>query len=240
MIKGLVIAIDGPAASGKSTTARRVARHFGYTYVDSGAMYRAATLAVLREGIDPGDRALVEESVNRHSIRLESAEGGAVRVLLDDADVSHDIRTHDVTANVSTISAYPGVRTALVRLQREMGGSGGVVMDGRDIGTAVFPHADLKVFMIADLHARAIRRFDELNAIGEPERSVTSIQTQLSERDRLDSTRAQSPLEMADDAVLLDTSNLTIDQQVAEVIRMAEEILRSGRAGDGGAAEVQS
>ena len=218
----LVIAIDGPAASGKSTTARRVAERLGYMYIDTGAMYRAATLAVLRAGIDPNDRHEVEELASRTSIRLERNPDGMLRTLLDGEDVSAAIRGHEVTEHVSAVSSYPRVREHLVELQQRMGESGGVVLDGRDIGTVVFPDADVKVFMVADLRARAERRHAELSSDGS-KTDIGGLEADLRRRDHLDSTRALSPLTKADDAIEIDTSYMSIDDQVEKVIDLAEQ-----------------
>lgn len=222
----LIIAIDGPAASGKSTTARLVADRLGYIYIDTGAMYRAVTLAVLRAGIPPADEAAVTELAARIRVELERVDGDCC-VRLDGEDVSAAIRTPEVTAHVSQVSAYPGVRERMVVLQRNAATAGGVVMDGRDIGTVVFPHADLKIFMVADLHARAARRGAELVNMGR-DGELQVLAAQLSERDRLDSERGVSPLRKADDAVEIDTSALTIEEQVERVVGMAREILDLG------------
>lgn len=221
--KQLVIAIDGPAASGKSTTARIVAQRLGYTYIDTGAMYRAATLAVLRSGADPHDRSVVEQLAAGLSIRLERLPDASLKVYLDDEDVSTEIRLPEVTALVSLVSSYPGVRVPIVDQQKRMGQKGGVVLDGRDIGTVVFPDADVKVFMVADIRARAERRRDELQKMG-TDVSVEGLATDLAERDRFDSTRETSPLTCADDAIKIDTSSLSIEQQVERVLEIVEEV----------------
>lgn len=217
-----MIAIDGPAASGKSTTARRVAERLGYMYIDTGAMYRAATLAVLRAGIDPDDRHEVEELASRTTIRLERNPDGMLRTLLDGEDVSTAIRSYDVTEHVSAVSSYPRVREHLVELQQRMGETGGVVLDGRDIGTVVFPDADVKVFMVADLRARAERRHAELSS-DESKTDIGGLEADLRRRDHLDSTRALSPLTKADDAIEIDTSYMSIDDQVEKVLDLAEQ-----------------
>jgi cytidylate kinase len=224
----LVVAIDGPAASGKSTTARNVARRLGYTYIDTGAMYRAATLAVLRAGIDPNDRAAVEHLACRTSIRLVRRDDGSLRTLLDGEDVSSAIRSPEVTASVSAVSSYPRVREHLVALQQRMGEEGGVVLDGRDIGTVVFPDADVKVFMVADLRARAERRQAELTTQG-TDIDIDGLQADLERRDRLDSTRQLSPLMRAPDAVEIDTSTMSIDEQVERVLELVRERLEQRR-----------
>ncbi len=213
----LIIAIDGPAASGKSTTARLVAERLGYTYIDTGAMYRAVTLAVLRAGIDPADRERVERLAAEIDIHMERSDDGTLHTFLDAEDVSLAIRSPEVTAEVSQVSAFAGVRRRLVEMQKRIGACGGVVIDGRDIGTVVFPDADVKVFMIADLAARAVRRQAELQQMGR-DATVDGLISSLRERDRLDSTREASPLTKAPDAVELDTSKVTIDEQVDFVL----------------------
>jgi cytidylate kinase len=221
--KRLVIAIDGPAASGKSTTARKVAEKMGYLYVDTGAMYRAVTLEVLRKGVDPGNEEEVGKVVRSVSLTVEAGRDG-VQVFLNGVDVTRDIRMPEVTRNVSAVSRVREVRQYLVRLQRELGAQGGVVLEGRDIGTVVFPGADLKIFMIADLDERSRRRADELRSQGmdADERKVAG---ELRKRDLLDSTRAESPLTKPGEALEVDTSALTIDQQVDLVVKKARELL---------------
>lgn len=215
----LVIAIDGPAASGKSTTAKLVARKLGYVYIDTGAMYRAVTLAALRAGIDPEDQSRVEELASDLSIRFRPVDDGSLRTFLNGEDVTAEIRHPEVTGAVSTVSAWPGVRRAMVELQRQMSREGGVVMDGRDIGTVVFPDAEVKVFMVADIDARAVRRQEDLVGLGK-ELPVETVASDLERRDRLDSSRDQSPLRKAEDAVLIDTSDLTIPEQVEIVLEL--------------------
>ena len=222
----LVIAIDGPAASGKSTTAQKVAKRLGYTYIDTGAMYRAVTLATLEAGIDPDDSVAVEQLAAMLSIEFQSnPRDGSLCTLLDDRDVSREIRSPEVTAAVSRVSSYPGVRERLVELQQSMGRKGGVVLDGRDIGTVVFPDADLKIFMVADLHARAERRHAELRSRG-TDQLLDDLVTELAERDRFDSSRDLSPMRKAADAVEIDTSGLSIDDQVELVLRLAGERMK--------------
>ncbi len=227
MHNALVIAIDGPAASGKSTTARRVAQQLGYVYVDSGAMYRAATLAVLRDGVSPDDRPGVETCVASHTIALRSDSRSSVIVLLDGDDVTSQIRSAAVTAAVSLVSSYAGVRSRMVTVQQQLGTHGGVVMDGRDIGTVVFPDADLKIFMVADLAARAQRRHVELARAGVLPETEDETRRQIAARDAFDSSRSESPLKRAHDAVVLDTSNLSIDEQVARVVELARQRMES-------------
>jgi cytidylate kinase len=224
----LTVAIDGPAASGKSTTARLVARRLGYLHIDSGAMYRAVTLKVLRKGVDPSDAEGVGAIAASTHVELVPGEPSA-RVLLDGEDVSESIRQQEVTAAVSAVSLVGAVRQALVHEQRAMGRYGGVVMDGRDIGTVVFPDADLKIFMVAGITERALRRQRELRAAGS-EVALETLARDIEERDRKDEARALSPLRRADDAVLVDTSVLSIDEQVAFVVRKAEEMLATRAA----------
>jgi len=212
----LVIAIDGPAASGKSTTARLVAEELGYVHVDTGAMYRAVTLKVLRAGIDPADRAGIGRLLETTHVALRR-EGPETRVLLDGEDVTAPIRTPDVTRAVSMVSSHRSVRQAMVREQRRMGSEGGIVLEGRDIGTVVFPDADLKFFMVAGIEARARRRGEELRSRGiTPD--LKSLAEEIGERDRLDSTRKESPLRKAGDAIEIDTSEMTIEEQVRAVL----------------------
>lgn len=221
--KKIVIAIDGPAASGKSTTAKLVAERLGYLHIDTGAMYRAITLKVLEEKIplDAIDRiqALAEKS----NIRLER-RGKEHRVFLDERDVTVAIRSPKVTQHVSLLSSYHTVRSVMVREQRRMAEVVGVVLEGRDIGTVVLPNADLKIFMIADVGERARRRKKELEiaGVGADEQS---LREEIEERDRKDSTRDVSPLRRAPDAIILDTSHLTIDQQVDFIVQRATEII---------------
>ena len=218
----LVIAIDGPAASGKSTTARLAADALGYLHIDTGAMYRAVTLAVVREGVRPSDVDAIGALVAR--IRVEERQSAAGRrVFLNDGDVTDLLRTPEITRTVSAVSALPVVRAAMVREQRRMGAGGGVVLEGRDIGTVVFPDADLKFFLIAGIEARVHRRLRDLEEIGEhpdPDR----LRAEIEERDRLDSTRSASPLRQAEGAIVLDTSALTIPEQVDVVVRAAREM----------------
>ncbi len=222
--KGLIIAIDGPAGSGKSTTARLLAHRLGYLYIDTGAMYRAAALAVMRRGIDPGDRTAVAGAVERVTIDLEPSARG-VRVFLDGEDVSDEIRTPEVTRSASAVSEVPRVRELLVAAQQRLGGAGGVVLEGRDIGTVVFPEADLKIYLIADLPVRARRRQAELAARGRT-MDVIGVERELEERDARDSGRTHSPLCRAEDAVEVDTTGLTIEEQVAKVEELAHERLK--------------
>lgn len=214
--KSLVIAIDGPAASGKSTTAKLVAERLGFVHVDTGAMYRAMTLKVLRNGIDPKDSAGIDRLVQSTHIQLRR-ESGVMRVLLDGEDVTDEIRSIEVTRAVSAVSSLRAVRRRMVREQRRMAKEGSVVAEGRDIGTVVFPRADLKFFVIAGIEARARRRQKDLRLQG-VETNLAEIERAIRERDTLDSSREESPLRKASDAIELDTSDMTIEQQVEFVV----------------------
>ncbi len=219
-MKKIFIAIDGPAGSGKSTTAKIVARKLGYLYIDTGAMYRAMTLKVLTSNTDPADETAVVNLTKVTKISLE--DGGNLRVMLDGHDVTEEIRSEEVTKNVSLVSSYPAVRELMVARQREIGLRKGCVMDGRDIGTVVFPDADLKFYMVADIMERARRRQEELSEKG-IELPIIRVVKELKERDFKDSTREASPLKKADDAIEIDTTRLTIDEQVEIILNYAKE-----------------
>jgi len=224
ILKKLVIAIDGPAASGKSTTSKLVAERLGYLNVDTGAMYRAITLKVLRSNIEPSDSDAIDKLVEDTSVRLEQMND-QIKVFLDNQDVTKDIRSPEVTAAVSAVSAIPKVRELMVRMQREIGKNGGVVLEGRDIGTVVFPDADLKIFMIANVDERAHRRQKDLERIG-VQVNLEKLIEDINERDYKDSHRNLSPLKKAKDAIVLDTTNLTIDEQVDFIVNKAKEMMK--------------
>ncbi|MDQ1746309.1 MAG: CMP/dCMP kinase [Frankiaceae bacterium] len=208
---GPVIAIDGPSGSGKSTVARAVATRLGLRYLDTGAMYRAATAAVLAAGIDPDDAAAVAAYVPGVELEI-STEPAPARVSAGGSDLTTEIRGPAVTAAVSAVSAVPAVRAAMVARQRRLIGAGGIVVEGRDIGTVVAPAADLKVFLTADPAARAARRALETDA------DVGRTEADLARRDRLDTSRAASPLAQAPDALVLDSTDLDPDAVVAEIL----------------------
>ena len=228
-MKKITIAIDGYSSCGKSTMAKDLAREVGYIYIDSGAMYRAVTLYCLE------NQLFTEEGID--TIRLEAAmpgiqisfqlnpETGRPMTFLNGANVEDRIRTMEVSNHVSPVAALPFVREALVKLQQEMGKEKGIVMDGRDIGTAVFPDAELKIFVTASTEIRAQRRYDELQAKGQ-EASFDEILANVKERDYIDQNREVSPLRQADDALLLDNSNLTIEEQKQWLKERFEEAVK--------------
>jgi cytidylate kinase len=228
----LVIAIDGPAAAGKSTTARGVAARLGLLYVDTGAMYRALAVKVLRRGIAPGDQAALEALLPDTSVSL-LASGGEVAVLLDGEDVTGEIRNERVGEMASAIATNAAVRVFLVEQQRRLARDGGVVMEGRDIGTVVLPEAELKIYLIAGSAVRSERRWRELVERGQ-ELPLADVRQMIEERDRRDSEREASPLRAAPDAVTIDTTDLTIEDQVEAVIAEAERLrAESSPAGPG-------
>jgi len=212
-----IIAIDGPASSGKSTTARLVAKRLGYLYLDTGAMYRAITLKALRAGVDLDDEKALEKLARDSSLSM-NFENEQLRVFLNGEEVTAQIRSPEVSNSVSKVSAYPGVRGAMVALQREFAKEGGIVAEGRDMGTVVFPGAEVKIFLTCDLKERAKRRYLELESQGISS-SPDAVLENLSSRDQIDSTREDSPLLEAEGAVVVDTTNLTIQEQVEEVLR---------------------
>lgn len=212
--RGLVIAIDGPSGAGKSTAGRALAERLGYTFIDTGAMYRAIALKAMRAGVGPGDAEAL--AALAHESRIELLDAGR-QVALDGADVTTAIRTRDVSAMASRVSQHPAVRREMVARQRELGEDGGVVLDGRDIGTAVFPDADVKLYVDADPRRRAVRRQRELEASGAPA-DVAAIESEIRERDHADMTRFDSPLTRAADATLIDTTDLTPEQVLERML----------------------
>jgi cytidylate kinase len=222
-LKKIVIAIDGPAGAGKTTTAKIVAQKLNYVHIDTGAMYRAVTLRVLEEKIPLTDADRIARLAEESEISLQVSHG-ANRVLVNGRDVTSRIRSAEVTKAVSSVSSNPRVRAVLVREQRKMAAEGGVVLEGRDIGTVVLPNADLKIFMVADVSERAKRRKKEYATAG-VEVDEESLARDIEERDRKDSTRQASPLKQAHDAIVLDTSNLTIEEQVDFIVKKAIDLI---------------
>lgn len=216
----LVIAIDGPAGAGKSTIASRLARKLGYVNLESGAMYRALALKAIMNDISVDDAASLLHLAERSRIELQPQLDGN-RVLLDTQDVSRRIRERDVTEAASRVSVHPMVREWMVARQREMGAQGGVIMEGRDIGTAVFPHADLKVFLDADPAVRAERRIEQVQS--KDPAVAKALAEDLKQRDRRDSMRAASPLAPAADAIVLDSSKLGIEEVLARITQLIAE-----------------
>jgi CMP/dCMP kinase len=219
----LVIAIDGPAGSGKSTIAARLAKKLGYVNLESGAMYRALALKALQQQVPLDDGDALRKLAENTAIQLEPL-GEGNRVLLDDRDVSQRIREADVTAAASQVSLHPSVRHLLVSRQRELGKDGGVVMEGRDIGTAVFPNADVKIFLDADANIRAERRV--LQSGSRSGEEAQQVLAELAARDQRDRTRSASPLVPALDAVHVDTTHKSIDEVVAEVEQIVKRAVR--------------
>jgi cytidylate kinase len=219
----LIIAIDGPAGAGKSTIASRLARKLGYVNLESGAMYRALALKAIEWDVSFDDEAALRKMAESARVTLEPTLGGN-RVLLDKKDVSARIREQDVTEAASRVSVHPKVREWMVARQQEMGKDGGIVMEGRDIGTKVFPNADLKVFLDADPVVREQRRLDQQHIKGP---SAASMAAQLRERDQRDRTRAISPLAAASDAVMIDSTHLSEDQVLAQIEALVRSKLNS-------------
>jgi cytidylate kinase len=216
----IVIAIDGYSACGKSTTAKQVATVLGYRYIDSGAMYRAVTLYFLENHIALTNPKEVTRALSNVQLSFKVNKKGATEIFLNGLNVEKEIRSMKVSDNVSPVSAIRDVRTAMVDLQRKLGKERGIVMDGRDIGTVVFPHAELKLFMTADMMVRAYRRQQEL-LDSKKLVDLDEVIENIRKRDQIDTTRAESPLRQAPDARVIDTTHITIDEQVDEVIRMA-------------------
>jgi len=212
----LIIAIDGPSGAGKSTLAKRLAKELGFIYVDTGAMYRALALKVLREGVDLADDATMARLIGSTTIDLRHVDG-ALQVLLDGADVAAEIRTPQVSQMASKASALGVVRARLLELQRDMARRGSIVAEGRDIGTVVFPQAEVKIFLQASAAERARRRFAELQGAGQSV-DLTETLREIEERDKRDSERDLAPLLQADDALMIDSSSFDVDQVTARVL----------------------
>ncbi len=217
----MIIAIDGPAGAGKSTVAKILAKELGFLYIDTGAMYRAVTLKVLDEKIDIKDAARIIEAASRANIDLINNPDGSLKVLLDGRDVSYRIREPLITKFVSDIARIKGVREVMLELQRRFAKLGDCVLDGRDIGTVVFPNADKKFYIDADFKERVRRRHKELNDLGQ-EVTTKDVESDLANRDNIDSTRDVAPLKKADDAIYIDTTKLSIE----EVVNKASSYIR--------------
>lgn len=218
-MKRPVIAIDGPAGAGKSTVAKLVAKKLGCIYIDTGAMYRAVALAVIKSGKERDDATIVKVAEGT-DVRLK-ARGGDMRVLMNGEDVTEKIRTPEVTALVPVVASLSPVREKLVRSQREMADGGGVVMDGRDIASHVLPGADIKIFLTASIGERARRRFAEMKAKGY-DGDIKAVKEDVAARDKADSEREVSPLVRVSDAVLIDTTDMTADEAAEKISRMCE------------------
>jgi cytidylate kinase len=216
----IVIAIDGYSACGKSTTAKEVAKILGYRYIDSGAMYRAVTVYFLEHHVSLSNPKEIAKALQNINISFKVNSKGITETYLNNLSVEKDIRRMRVSENVSPVSAIREVRAAMVEQQRKLGKDKGIVMDGRDIGTVVFPQAEMKFFMTADILVRAFRRQRELLMLDRLV-DLDSVIENIEKRDKIDTTRAESPLRKSDDAVVIDTTHITIDEQVDEVIRLA-------------------
>lgn len=227
-MKKIIIAIDGYSSTGKSTVAKQLAKHFGYIYVDTGAMYRAVSLYAMRNGFisaEKCDKEALVKDLEKIKLHFEfNPEVGFAEVFLNNEKVEKEIRTLEVSQFVSQIAAIPEVRRMLVKQQQEMGKDKGIVMDGRDIGTVVFPEAELKIFMTASAEERAQRRFKELTVKGD-EVSYKDVLENIRQRDEMDTTRKDSPLVKANDAIELDNSSLTLDGQLQKLVDICSEAI---------------
>ncbi len=215
-MSGFKLAIDGPAGSGKSTISARIARKLNWTHIDTGAMYRAVTLKAIELGVD------LEDEHSYHFLESVIVHYDYNKIFVDDRDVTEAIRSDEVTNHVSLVSSFPYVRRKLVELQKKAALKGNIVMDGRDIGTVVMPHADLKVFLTANVEERAKRRYKENIKKGK-DQNITKVIEDIVVRDQKDSTRKESPLRKADDAIIIDTTYLTIDEVVDKIIELTDK-----------------
>ena len=224
----IIIAIDGYSSTGKSTVAKQIAKHLGYVYIDSGAMYRAITFFAMENGFINKDNFNVSDLINNLNkvditFHFNNALGFA-EVFLNGKNVEKAIRTLEVSNFVSKVAAIPEVRVQLVKQQQKMGDQKGIVMDGRDIGTVVFPNAELKIFMTASPETRAIRRYNELKAKGD-DVTYENVLKNVQERDYIDTTREDSPLYKSDDAIEIDNSNLTLQEQFENILKLVNKVL---------------
>ena len=221
LMKKIQVAIDGPASAGKSTVAKIVAKKLHFIYCDTGAMYRSVTFAALKNHVKLDDDQALKELLKTIEIRFVPAEPEQ-RVFVNDEEVTQAIRTPEITNNVSLVSAQPSVRAELTKRQQEIAEAGGIVMDGRDIGTTVLPNAEVKIFLVASVHERAVRRFKENQTKG-IDTPLDVLEKEIEERDYKDSHREISPLTQAKDAVLVDTTSLTIDQVVDQILEIINQ-----------------
>ncbi|GGJ10277.1 cytidylate kinase [Alicyclobacillus cellulosilyticus] len=219
----LCIAIDGPAGAGKSTVAKEVARRLGIVYVDTGAMYRAVAWLALRHGVSPADEQGLIRLLRQHELRFERNGHGMFDVYVDGANITSELRTPEVSAAVSQLSAHPEIRRILTEWQRSFSRSQSVVMDGRDIGTVVMPDAPVKIYLTADIRERARRRADELAAKGFSV-SVEELLHSLRERDERDTSRACAPLRRPDDAICIDSTDMTVDEVVERILSIVRQV----------------
>ena len=212
------VAIDGPASAGKSTVAKIIAQKLNFTYIDTGAMYRACTVIAKENNLDYGDEQGILAVIDRNEIQLKAVDGKQ-KVYAGDEDITRDVRLPEISANVSQVSALPKIREKMVSLQRKMAGEMNVVMDGRDIGTTVLPNAEVKIFLVATAHSRAQRRMLDLKQQGiKSDQTLQEIEQSIQERDYKDSHRQISPLKKAADAVKIDTTEMNIDQVVEAIL----------------------
>jgi len=223
-MKRLLITIDGPAGAGKTTVSRELARRLGYTYVDTGALYRAVALAAIRDTRALEDEKRLAELCDSLALQFTETETG-LRLFMDGEDISDHLRTQQITMLASALSARPAVRRFLLDIQRDMGRNGGAVFEGRDMGTVVFPNADIKFFLYADPGVRAMRRYQEVSAKG-IKISLSEISETMKRRDEEDSTRDLAPLRPAEDAVQVDSTSMGIDEVVETMFRRIAEVLR--------------
>ncbi len=227
MAKKLIITIDGWSSCGKSTLARQLAKALGYVYIDSGAMYRAITVYFLRNHIDWTDTVEVEEALQHIRLHFEyNSKSEQSEIFLGDENIEYMIRDLVVAEKVSEVAAIAAVRTCAVAQQQKMGEKRGIVMDGRDIGTTVFPHAELKIFMTAAIEVRVQRRFAEM-VLKNPNTTIEDVKSNLEMRDHIDSHREVSPLRQADDAILLDNTNISMEEQLDFALKLVAKVVKS-------------